>query len=159
MKNLCNTVSCMRLKCLKYPFINVYHNLCNCMILINVILHLGSPWWVFLSGKDCEPEEGASALSGHHHCWGEGLSQPAARLHHKCSACWLFAPRWYHQKRYKFNQYFNLLSSICLCIFCLRKWGIYMCIYVCVYIYKSKMNLGLNPWKTTTASWVTAITG
>lgn len=62
-----------------------------CLAYLNV--DAGASQRLLQPGEDCEPEEGATALSGHHHCRGEGLSQPSAGLHHQRAASRLPAPR------------------------------------------------------------------
>lgn len=56
----------------------------------------GSSQRLLQPGEDCEPEEGATALPGHHHRRGEGLSQPSAGVHHQRAASRLSAPRGNH---------------------------------------------------------------
>lgn len=102
------------------------------IVLIGVFVYTGSSRWLFQPGEDCEPEEGASAFPWHHHCWGEGLSQPSAHLHHKCAACRLSAPRWHHQKRYRADGFtFYALTFICLSVF-------YLFYFCCLYLQKAQ---------------------
>lgn len=69
-------------------------------MFIGLVIHAGSSWRVFQPGEDRELKEGAPALIRDHYRWGEGLSQPPARLHHQRAASWLSSQRWHHQKRY-----------------------------------------------------------
>lgn len=55
-------------------------------VLTHVNVDAGSTQRLLQPGEDCESEEGATALPGHHHRRGQGLSQPSAGLHHQRAA-------------------------------------------------------------------------
>lgn len=65
-------------------------------VLTNLNVNAGSSQWLLQPREDCQSEKGATALLGYHHCRGQGLSLPSARLYHQRAASGLPAQRGNH---------------------------------------------------------------